>query len=63
MFSNVHLQGNLHQRTSPTKLEEETLKFIRQKRPKLQCRGTKERGAGSRPGRGEHHAIDILNNM
>ncbi|KAK2158309.1 hypothetical protein LSH36_173g06019 [Paralvinella palmiformis] len=31
--------GNLIPRTSPTKLDDETLKFIRQKRPRLQCKG------------------------
>ena len=28
------------QRTTPNKLDDETLKFIRQKRPRLQCKGS-----------------------
>ncbi|ELU16133.1 hypothetical protein CAPTEDRAFT_228010 [Capitella teleta] len=31
--------GDFIQRTSPTKIQEETLRFIRQKRPRLQCKG------------------------
>ena len=33
-------QGDLMQRTTPNKLDDETLKFIRQKRPRLQCKGS-----------------------
>lgn len=59
----LFLQGDLMQRTTPSKLDDETLKFIRQKRPRLQCKGSVRSEVGSKLQQTERKPLETFSRL